>query len=306
MTAGTIFDLASLTKPMVTAPLAVEAAARGEISLDDPVARWIDETKGTQVGRIPLHLLLTHTAGFVPDNPMADYRGGKGRLYAAIARGRLQAAPGRRFIYTDVGYVLLQGALERRFGRGLDRLAEERIFAPLRFRDTRFGVRARDRRRTAPTERVRGRILRGTVHDPRARTPALGAVAGHAGLFGTGAEVARFAAMILAKGVWRGRRVLSEGTVRAMTTNRVPRALGVRRGYGFDIESPYSAPRGARFSRRSFGHSGWTGVSLWIDPARDGYLVLLTNSVHPDGHKDLKAFRAGAATLAARALDATS
>jgi len=302
MTLDTIFDLASLTKPMVTAPLTVEAAGRGELSLEDPVARWIDEARGTRVGRIPLHRLLTHTAGFVPDNPIEDYRGSKSRLYAAIARGRLRAAPGRRFIYTDVGYVLLQGVLERRFGRSMERLAEARLFRPLRCRDTRFGTRTRDRRRVAPTERSRGVMLRGSVHDPRARSRALGGVAGHAGLFGTGADVARFARMILAGGIAGGRRILSASSVRALTTNQLPRSLGVRRGFGFDIDSPYAAPRGALFSRRSFGHSGWTGVSFWIDPACDGYLVLLTNSIHPDGHKDLKAFRAGAATLAARGL----
>jgi CubicO group peptidase (beta-lactamase class C family) len=303
-TLDTIYDLASLTKPMATAPLAAEAAARGEIALDDPVARWIEEAKGTRVGRIPIRLLLTHAAGFVPDNPMAEYRGGKRALLAAIARGPLAARPGTKFIYTDVGYVLLQGVLERRFGRRLDRLAEERILRPLGMRDTRFGTRPRDRSRVAPTERVAGRWLRGRVHDPRARSRALGGVAGHAGLFGTAGDVARFAEMILGRGMRRGVRVLSEEAVRHMTTDRAPRGLGVRRGFGFDIASPYDAPRGALFSRRSFGHSGWTGVSIWIDPACDGYLVLLANAVHPNGHRDMKAFRAEAATLAARALGA--
>jgi CubicO group peptidase (beta-lactamase class C family) len=235
---------------------------------------------------------------------MEDYRGGKRGLYAAIARERLRAAPGSRFIYTDVGYVLLQGVLERRFGKRLDRLASERLFTPLRFRDTRFGTKRADRRRVAPTERVRGRWLRGTVHDPRTRTKALSGIGGHAGIFGTGAEVARFAELILGGGVRAGRRILSEQAVHWMTTNQAGRGVGARRSFGFDIESPYSAPRGRLFSRRSFGHSGWTGVSLWIDPVRDGYLVLLTNSVHPDGHRDLKSFRAEAATLAARGLRA--
>jgi CubicO group peptidase (beta-lactamase class C family) len=304
MTLDTIFDLASLAKPMVTAPLLVEATVRGDLSLDDPIARWIEETRGTRVGRIPIRLLLTHTAGFVPDNTIEDYAGSKRRLFAAIARGRLRAAPGTRFIYTDVGYVLLQGILERRFGRTLDQLADRFLFRPLGYRDTRFGARAGACARVAPTERWRGAWLRGRVHDPRARAKALGGVAGHAGLFGTGTEVARFAQMMLSDGVWRGRRIVAPETVRAMTTNQVPRTVGVRRGFGFDIESPYATPRGRLFSRRSFGHTGWTGVSFWIDPACDGYLVLLTNAVHPDGHRDLRSFRAEAATLAARALGA--
>jgi CubicO group peptidase (beta-lactamase class C family) len=302
MTLRTIFDLASLTKVLVTAPLVVEAAMRSEYSLLDPLERHLSETKGTEVGALPLRLLLTHTAGLVPDNPLEDYRGSKRALYAAIAHEPLASPPGTRSVYSDVGFVLLQGVLERRARRSLARLAEMKIFRPLRFRDTRFGVRARDRGRTAPTEAWRGRWLPGTVHDPRARAAALRGVAGHAGVFGTASETARYCQMILSRGDTPGGRVLLEETVRAMTTNQCDESLGVRRGFGFDIESPYSSPRGALFSRNSFGHSGWTGVSLWIDPDADGYLVLLSNAVHPDGHKDLKSFRAEAGTLAARAL----
>ena len=302
MTLDTIIDLASLTKVMATAPVLVEHAARGAFSLLDPIERHLTETAGTEVGPIPIHRLLTHTAGFVPDNPLGDYSGSKRALFTAIAREPLESAPGSRFDYSDVGYVLAQGIAERKLRRGLDTLAEELIFQPLRFKDTRFGVQRKDRGRTAPTERVRGHWLRGIVHDPRARSRALGGIGGHAGIFGTAKEVARFCEMILRRGMAGRKRVLSEETVRAMTTDQCEGNLGVRRGFGFDIDSPFSAPRGEVFSRSSFGHSGWTGVSLWIDPEMDGYLVLLTNAVHPDGHKDLKAFRSEAATLAARAM----
>ncbi len=307
MTANTIFDLASLTKVLVTAPLVVERAVRGALALDAPLSRYLPRTRGTEIGPIPLHMLLTHVAGFPDDNPLRDYVGSKARLLAAIAREPLEAPPGSRFLYSDVGYVLLQAVLERVEGRRLDRLAAEEIFRPLGLRDTRFGIRARDRARTAPTEAVGGRWLRGRVHDPRARARALSGVAGHAGVFGTARDAAAFCAMILRRGsAGRGRagrrRVLSGETVHLMTTNQCPMSLGVRRGYGFDIESPYSAPRGALFSGDSFGHSGYTGVSLWIDPAADAYVVLLTNSVHAGGHKDLKSLRHDAATLAARAL----
>ena len=121
-------------------------------------------------------------------------------------------------------------------------------------------------------------------------------------MFGTAAEVGRFCEMLLSGGSVRRRRVLSPETVRAMTADQCGGNLGVRRSFGFDIESPYSAPRGLRFSRNSFGHSGWTGVSLWIDPDADAYVVLLTNAIHPDGHKDLKALRAEVSTRAAEAL----
>jgi CubicO group peptidase (beta-lactamase class C family) len=304
MTVGTVFDLASLTKVLVTAPLVVERAVRGELHLDAPLERYLRETEGTETGAIPLHHLLTHTAGLCADNSIRHYGGSKERLYRAIAREPLESRPGARFVYSDVGFVLLQGVLERQARRRLDRLAAEELFGPLGFRDTRYGVRAADRPRTAPTERAGGRWLRGRVHDPRARARALAGVAGHAGVFGTARETARFCEMILRRGVRGRRRVLSEETVRLLTSNHCPMRVRVRRGYGFDIQSQYSSPRGELFTLDSVGHSGYTGVSLWIDPERDAYVVLLTNSIHAGGHKDLKALRYEVGTLAARGLRA--
>jgi len=305
MTEATIFDLASLTKPMVTAPLLVGLALRGAVGLDDPVGRHLEETGGSRVGSLTLRSLLTHTSGIPAMNPLEDYAGGKPRLYAAIAREPLAAEPGERLIYSDVGYMLAQGVIERVLGRGLDRLAREDLFAPLGFRDTAFRTRAKDRPRVAPTERLhgdRGPWLRGRVHDPRARSRAMGGVAGNAGVFGTAAETARYCVVLLQGGKEGRRRILDAEAVRLMTTNQCPPALGVRRGLGFDIESPYSAPRGALFSRESYGHTGYTGVSMWIDPRNGAYFVLLTNSLHAGGHKDLKSFRSEAGTLAARGL----
>ena len=305
MSLRTIFDLASLTKPMVTGALAAELACAGILDLDDPVERHLEETRGTDAGSLPLRMLLTHTAGLPAMNPLADYSGGKPRLFAAIAREPLEARPGERFTYSDVGYILVQGVLERVTRKRLDRLAREKIFDPLHFRDTRFGTRAADLVRVAPTTRLhgdRGPWLRGRVHDPRARSRALGGVAGHAGVFGTAEEAARFCAMLLQRGLAGPRRILRPEAVRLMTTNQCEPPVTVRRGIGFDIESPYAAPRGSLFSSDSYGHTGFTGVSLWIDPRNDAYFVLLTNSLHAGGHKDLKAFRARAATLAARAL----
>ncbi len=308
MALRTIFDLASLTKPMVTAPLLLELASAGKLGLDDPVERHLEELRGSGTGAIPLRSLLTHTSGLPAMNPLADYRGGKPRLIAALAKEPLDARPGERFIYSDVGYMLVQCVVERVTRKRLDRVASERIFAPLRFRDTRFGTRVKDRSRVAPTEREqgnRGPWLRGRVHDPRARSRAMAGVAGNAGVFGTAEETGRFCEMLLRGGVsggGSGRRVLAADTVRLMTTNQLPASLGVRRGFGFDIESPYDSPRGSLFSSESYGHSGYTGTSIWIDPRNDAYFVLLTNSLHAGGHKDLKAFRSQAATLAARGL----
>ncbi len=307
MTERTIFDLASLTKPMVTAPVVLELQAQGALSVGDPVERHIKELCGSAVGAIPLSSLLTHTSGLPAMNPIEDYQHARAQVYAAIAGEPVEALPEERFVYSDVGYLLLQGVAERVTGRTLDRLARERIFRPLEFQDTRFLPLASERPRIAPTEREHGTSgpwLRGRVHDPRARSRAMAGVAGNAGVFGTAEEVARFCGMLLRGGLSSasGRRILQRETVRLMTTNQCRPGLGVRRGFGFDIESPYDSPRGALFSGESYGHSGYTGVSMWIDPVNDAYFVLLTNLLHPGGHKDLKAFRAEAGTLAARAL----
>jgi CubicO group peptidase (beta-lactamase class C family) len=305
MTTRTIFDLASLTKPMVTAPLLAELAENGALGLGDRVESHLPETAGTKIGSLTLRSLLTHTSGLPPMNPLEDYRGTKARLYAAIAREPLETKPGTKMIYSDVGYMLAQGVIERVAKKPLDRLARERIFAPLGLRDTRFGILAKDRPRTAPTARLhddRGPWLRGKVHDPRARSKAMGGVAGNAGVFGTAEETARFCVMMLRDGKIGRKRILSAATVRLMTSNQCPPSVPARRGLGFDIESPYSAPRGSLFSGDSYGHTGYTGTSMWIDPVNDGYFVLLTNSLHAGGHKDLKAFRSGAGTLAALGL----
>ena len=308
MTERTIFDLASLTKPMVTAPLVLDLAAEGALGIADPVERHIKELRGSAAGAIPVSTLLTHTSGLPAMNPLEDYQRGKSALYTAIAREPVDAPPEERFVYSDVGYMLLQAVAERVSGKSLDRLSRERIFRPLGLTDTRFRPLATDRSRIAPTERERGSggpWLRGRVHDPRARSRAMMGVAGNAGVFGTAEEVGRFCQMLLRGGLSSGaggRRVLRRETVRAMTTNQCRPGLGVRRGFGFDIESPYDSPRGALFSGESYGHSGYTGVSMWIDPVNDAYFVLLTNSIHAGGHKDLKAFRSEAGTLAARAL----
>jgi CubicO group peptidase (beta-lactamase class C family) len=308
MTERTIFDLASLTKPMATAPLVLQLLAEGALGTGDPVERHIRELRGSAAGAVSLSSLLTHTSGLPAMNPMQDYERGKAQLYAAIASEPVEAAPEERFVYSDVGYMLLQGVAERITGISLDRLARERLFRPLGFADTRFCPLQSDRSRLAPTEREKGAQgpwLRGRVHDPRARSRAMAGVAGNAGVFGTAEEVARFCEMLLRGGLSSGaggRRILERETVRLMTTNQCRPGLGVRRGFGFDIESPYDSPRGALFSGESYGHSGYTGVSMWIDPVNEAYFVLLTNSLHAGGHKDLKAFRSEAGTLAARAL----
>src|SRR5262249_47391655 len=195
----------------------------------------------TKVGSLSLRSLLAHTSGLPAMNPLADYSGTKERLYAAIAREPLEAEPGRRLIYSDVGYMLAQGVIERIAKKSLDRLARERIFAPLGFRDTAFRSRAGDRRRVAPTERLRGDAgpwLRGRVHDPRARSHALEGVAGNAGMFGTAEETARFCVMMLRGGRSGRAPGLAAGTVRLLTTKQWPPPLLVPRGVGVARQGP--------------------------------------------------------------------
>jgi CubicO group peptidase (beta-lactamase class C family) len=222
----------------------------------------------------------------------------------------LQAAPGEKFIYSDIGFFLLAEIVARASGQPFDRFVADRILKPLRMRDSMFKPPASMRARIAPTQLCTRYgwpcdgpdqiLLRGIVHDPTARR--MGGIAGHAGLFGTADDVARFAAMILNDGAAPQGRVLSSERIREMTSRATPPQMTAVRGLGWDIDTNYSAPRGELFPIGSFGHTGWTGTSLWIDPANRVYVVLLTNRVHPNGGGDVRELRSRVGTLVAKAL----
>jgi len=307
MTRDTIFDMASLTKPIATATAVMTLIEEGKLRPSDRVVRFLPELDNHGKSSITIDQLLRHRAGFIPDNPLADYREGPEAAWKHIAELELITKPGERFNYSDVGFQVLGKLVERISGRKLDEFAWERIFDPLGMKDAHFRPPQASQsipvERIAPTEREspKGPMLRGIVHDPRAR--ATGGVAGHAGLFATADDVAIFAQTILNGGVGpNGRRVLSPLAVRAMidASNTPP---GQRRGLGWDVQTGYSTPRGTLFGPTSFGHTGFTGTSLWIDPETETFVVILTSRLHPDGKAPSPtALRAEVATLAASAI----
>jgi len=294
MTLDTIFDVASLTKPVATAAALMALADQGQLDLDEKAARYVPELAARGKGAFTLRQLLTHVSGLPSEIPVADFERGPAEAWRRIVSARPKAAPGERFIYSDVGFLVLGEVLRRVSGADLDQLAGARIFRPLGMVDTGFSPPASARARVAPTEQRNGEWMRGQVHDPRAFR--LGGVAGHAGLFSTAADLSRFARMLLGGGTLDGRRVLSARAVTAMLAQHdVPGGI---RALGWDVRSSLSANRGATLSRRAVGHGGYTGTSLWIDPEKDLFVVFLSNRVHPDGKGSVNALAGAIGTLA--------
>jgi len=304
MTTDTIFDMASLSKPMACATSVLILIDRGKIALDDPVAKYIPAFGNRGKEKITVEMLLLHRGGLIPDNPMADYVGTREEMIQRINDLTPKWEPGTHFAYTDVGFIVLGELVQAVDGRGLDQFAKEEIFQPLGMHETMFMPPDDLRDRIAPTEKRKKedeQWIIGEVHDPRAF--ALGGIAGHAGLFSTARDTARWIQMLNNGGELDGTRILSEATVNKMLTMQtLPDGKGGR-GLGVDMDSSYSSVRGARFERgKTFGHTGWTGTMFWSDPREGVYLVLLTNRVHPDGKGEVKELRINVATVVAKVL----
>ena len=297
-TLDTIYDLASLTKPFVTAVLVLKAVEAGLMTLRDPLRRWFEIDASNPVGDTEPHQLLLHTSGLPAGREIPAGTQPGDALIAALCSGGLESEPGTEFVYSDVGYHLLAHLLERAFDEPLEALAQRLVFAPLGTRDLRYGVPDHQLYRTAPTERVDGTVLRGVVHDPVARL--LGGVCGHAGLFGTAADCARLCRMILRRGEIEGERILSSATVDRMVAS-VAVPGGRARSLGWDVDTHYSSPRGEVFSTHGVGHTGFTGPSVWIDLESGVYIVIMTNRVHPDGDGDVVRLRRLVANVVAAA-----
>lgn len=304
MTADTIFDMASLTKSMVTTTCIMKLLEQGKLKVTDVASQHLPSfgTQGKEA--ITIEQLLLHTGGLIPDNAQDDYEKGIEHAYAKIDALKLTAPPGSRFIYTDVGYIVLGRIVEKLTGMPLDVVAQEWIFKPLRM--TESGYRRVSKNVSsnlsliAPTEKEENTLLRGIVHDPRARK--LDGVAGHAGLFSTAKDVRQFAEMLLNEGSLNGVTVLKPETVRLMTQPRYLPGGGIR-CYGWDMDTGYSAPRGDGFPVGvSFGHTGYTGTSLWIDPSSQSFIILLTNRVHPDDKGNATPVRRAIANVVAKHL----
>lgn len=296
MTEDTIFDLASLTKPVATAMSILVLADQGKLALDDPVARYWPEFGTHGKSAITIRQLLVHVSGLPSETPLGDYEHGRAEAMKRIAALSPKSSPGERFIYSDLGYLILQEILRRVSGEDPARFADENIFKPLRMVDTGFGVPESARPRVAPTEERHGAWMRGEVHDPRAFR--LGGVAGHAGLFSTARDLARFARVILGHGQLDGARIVSAAALaRMLAPHDVPGGI---RTPGWDVRSAYSNHRGDSLSRHAVGHGGYTGTTLWIDPDLNLFVVFLSNRVHPDGKGQANTLAAAVASLAGK------
>ena len=295
MALDTIFDMASITKPVATATSVMLLVEQGKIGLHDPVVNYLPELTGGGKEAITIFQLLTHQGGLVPDNSLDDYQHGPVEAWRRICALETVAPPGTRFTYTDVGFIILGQLVERVSGISLHDFSRTHIFDPLGMVDTGFLPSVAVRSRCAATERRDGQWLKGVVHDPR--SALLGGVAGHAGLFSTAGDLARYAQMMLQQGTLGGQQILSPDTVQAMTAPYD--VCGIRRGLGWDKQSPYSSNRGDLLTDRSFGHGGFTGTVLWIDPGLELCYVFLGTRLHPDGEGTINPLAQRIGTLVA-------
>ncbi|MDT4965451.1 MAG: hypothetical protein QOJ64_188 [Acidobacteriota bacterium] len=332
MTTDTIFDLASLTKVVATATSIMKLVERGQLRLSDPVSLYLPELKGESRDKITIEQLLTHRAGYAPDFDLSEKWSGYAEAMKRLEVESLRNPPDSRFVYSDIGYIALGEVVHRVSGMPLDEFAERNIFEPLGMIDTHFRrtgnidslrLQRNDAAyisRIAPTETRRSAgsylggagdkttegaaWLRGEVHDPTSFR--MGGVAGHAGLFSTADDLAIYCQMIMNGGQYGGVRILSPMSVAMMTRPRAVSDDGGARGLGWDIATSFSTNRGDIFPLGSFGHTGFTGTSLWLDPASESFVIFLSNRVHPDGKGDVASLRGRVASIVAASINDTT
>jgi uncharacterized protein YbbC (DUF1343 family)/CubicO group peptidase (beta-lactamase class C family) len=295
MTLDTIFDMASLTKVIATTTSVMKLVEEGRIRLNDRVSDYVPGFERHNKGNITIRHLMTHTSGLRPDLDLGDDWNGYDTAIERAVEEVPQTPPGERFVYSDINYELLGEIVKRVSKLPLDQYAKKYIFDPLGMKDTMFRPPESLKARIAPTEH-----LRGVVHDPTARR--MGGVAGHAGLFSTAADVSIFCRMLLDGGTYKGVRILAPLTVAKMTTAASGPGDPNVRGLGWDIDSTFSSNRGELLPLGSYGHTGFTGTSIWIDPVTREFVVFMSNRVHPDGKGDVTPLRAKVATIAAAAI----
>ncbi len=313
MTTDTLFDMASITKPVATATSVMILVERGQLKLNQRVSSLLAEFAANGKDEITVFDLLTHQSGLLPDNKLADYADGSEKSFERIGALDLQAPIGTKFIYSDVNYILLGELVRRVSGQSVHEFSRDHIFQPLGMNETGYLPREELKARAAPTEQRDGRWMQGEVHDPRAHL--LGGVAGHAGLFSTAADLAIYAQMMIQQGEFGGRRILAPRTFATMT--RGYRLLGgsrstmegvpanppvFLRGLGWDKRSGYSINRGELLTDAAFGHGGFTGTVLWIDPQLELFVIFLSNRVHPDGKGNVNSLAGRIGTVAAGAI----
>jgi len=299
MTVDTIFDLASLTKCIATATSVMQLIEQGQVRLNSPVSTYLPEFAQNGKESITVRELLTHYSGLRPDLDLKDSWEGRDAAYSRAMQEKPAHPAGARFEYSDINFITLGFLVEKVTGQPLNEYAAKKIFAPLGMSDTGFLPASALAARIAPTQYdEQGKMLRGVVHDPTARR--MGGVAGDAGLFSTADDLARFAEEML-----HGNTILSRTAIEKMTTPQQSSTAATLRGIGWDIDSPFASNRGDLLPIGSYGHTGFTGTSLWIDPATDTYIVLLTNAVHPNGHGSVVSLRNRLANVVAASLQLT-
>jgi uncharacterized protein YbbC (DUF1343 family)/CubicO group peptidase (beta-lactamase class C family) len=300
MTVDTIFDLASLTKVIATTTAVMQMVQSGQVRLNDPVAKYLPEFAQNGKDDITVRELMTHFSGLPPDLDLTQkWQGRDAALQMAFATTPM-FPPGSRFLYSDINFITLGALVEKVSGTSLDQYCATHIFAPLKMTHTRFLPPKSWLPKIAPTQYDpdTGKMLRGTVHDPTARR--MGGVAGHAGLFSTADDLSKFAQALL-----KGSPVLGPLAIEKMTTPQQPPTAQTLHGLGWDIDTPFSSNRGEFLPVGSFGHTGFTGTSLWIDPTTRTYIIILTNAVHPRGKGTAVALRSEIATAVAAAVPLT-
>jgi CubicO group peptidase (beta-lactamase class C family) len=301
MTEDTIFDMASLTKVMATTPAIMLLIQRGQVQLDAPVCTYIPEFKGQGRELITIRELLTHTSGLPPDLKSTNDWQGRAIAIEMACATKLESPPGTAFKYSDINFILLGEIVRRVAKMPLQDFVQREIYGPLKMTDTGFLPPESKVSRIAPTAIwIDNMVLRGIVDDPTARR--MGGVAGDAGLFSTASDLARYARMMLNLGELDGVRIFKPETVKLMITPQAPPGVNVLHGLGWDIDSPYSGPRGNLFPIGSYGHTGWTGTSIWIDPGSKTFVIFLSNRTYPTVAGDILPLRRELGTLAAQAI----
>ncbi len=300
MTLDTIFDMASMTKPLATAASVMRLVETGMVRLQDRVSVYLPEFAGAGKHGIRVAQLLTHTSGLAAGVPWTRLTRDYGAfcpeaVWWWVVENPPRIEPDSDFLYSDLNYLTLRMIVERVTGESMADFAEREIYEPLDMIDTAFSPPSEHLPRIAPTEQLEEELLRGIVHDPMSRL--LGGIGGSAGLFSTARDVSIFAQMILNGGTYDGRRVFAPLTLRAMSHER-----DRGRGYGFDVFSPYANIRGDLLGPESFGHSGYTGTSIWIDYEQQLFVILLTNRVHPDDRGSVVPLRSKVSNVVAASI----
>lgn len=301
MTLDTIFDAASLTKVVATTSSLMTLVDAGKLDIDAKVTKYLPEFQGGQ-SDITVRHLLTHYSGLRPDLDLRPEWSGYETGIEKALHDQPTGPQGAKFVYSDINFILLGEIVHRLTGESLAEYARKTIFEPLEMKHTRFQPPSEWTSQIAPTEQYPGMTapLRGVVHDETSRF--MGGIAGHAGLFTDAEDLAHWSQWLLGKGTWHGKRLVSERTFELFTTVQSPEGMRDKRGLGFDIDSRYSGNRGDLYPVGGFGHTGFTGTSVWVDPSTQSYVIFLSNSVHPKRRPAVTSVRRRIATIAAASL----